>query len=134
MFSGEPVSQISRRNLLVTGMSLAAWTAASMIQGCGSENYQTAIAPNPNPQPPINPGPDLVPVAPPAFVQPPVLRSVNGLLETTLNVQLGANQVGAGLAVTVESGFTLVYDDQGQTSPVPVFQGGGTVTPGTFVP
>ena len=52
----------------------------------------------------------------------------------TSHLALGSNEVTGALRVTVEPGFTLRYHDQGQISPTPTFQGGGTVTPAPFEP
>lgn len=46
----------------------------------------------------------------------------------------GANTAIGAIAVTVENGFALTYDDRGQTNPAVTFPGGGTVTPGPCVP
>jgi len=40
------------------------------------------------------------------------------------------NQVGGAFGVTVENGFSLTYDNRGQTTPAVTFGGGGTVTLG----
>lgn len=97
MYAGGPENQISRRNLLVTGMSLAAFTAASMVQGCGSENFQSVLAPTGNPNLPDNPGPAGPAPVPPAFIQPVVISSVGTTLSTTLTTQL---TVGKTVGVT----------------------------------
>ena len=46
----------------------------------------------------------------------------------------GANTAVGAIAVTVENGFALAYDDRGQTNPAVTFAGGGNVTPGPCVP
>lgn len=102
MYAGGPENGVSRRNLLVAGMSLAAFSAASMVQGCGSESV-TQVSNGASVPPPQDQGTgNVARPTPPAFVQPPVLRAVNGVLETTLNVTLATNTVG-GAPVTLRS-------------------------------
>lgn len=46
----------------------------------------------------------------------------------------GANTVGGAMAVTVENGFNLTFDDRGQTTPAVTFPGLGTVMAGPCNP
>lgn len=77
---------ISRRRLLLGGMSLAAWVAAGALAGCGSD----PAVPPPLVMDPLPPDP--LPVAP-AFVQPSIRQSAAGQLDTTLNIAIGNFQV-----------------------------------------
>ena len=94
MYAGGPENTVSRRNLLMAGMSVAVWTAASMVQGCGSETVNqiggTTSLPAPND---VGNG-NVTGPTPPAFVQPPVLRATNGTLSTTLTHVYADNTVG----------------------------------------
>ncbi|MCA9797162.1 MAG: hypothetical protein KC910_35370, partial [Candidatus Eremiobacteraeota bacterium] len=46
----------------------------------------------------------------------------------------GTNAVAGALAVTVENGFNLTFDDRGQTTPTVTFPGAGAVTAGPCNP
>jgi FtsP/CotA-like multicopper oxidase with cupredoxin domain len=73
---------ISRRQLLWNGATLAAFGALGALTGCGSDPATTATANLPI-VPPLGPG-QL-----PVFPQPPAQRSVKGLLDTALRVAFG---------------------------------------------
>ena len=102
MYAGGPESKVSRRNLLVAGMSMAVLSAASMVQGCGSESVTQITPTSGAPAPPDQGNGNVVGPIPPAFVQPQVLRAVNGVLDTTLATTLATNTVG-GSPVTLRS-------------------------------
>jgi FtsP/CotA-like multicopper oxidase with cupredoxin domain len=89
--------------MLMAGMSAAVWTAATMVQGCGSDAAFNQINNTSNPGFPADQGNGNVnnPVAP-VFVQPVVLRSSNGLLDTTLQTKFALNQVG-GVTLNLRS-------------------------------
>ena len=53
---------------------------------------------------------------------------------TTACLAAGNNTVGGTLNVNVEAGFSLTYEDRGQTTPTTTFPGAGTVTPGNCNP
>lgn len=95
MYAGGPGNSVSRRNLLMAGMSVAVWTAASMVQGCGSETVNQIGGGTTIPAPPDQGNGNVVGPTPPAFVQPQVIRSVNGVLDTTLVHRFANNMVGA---------------------------------------
>ena len=82
--------QVRRRELLVAGATLAAYAAASMVQGCGGSgdfnSLSSAAAGNGSPVPDPSYG----------FVQPLVLRpdSKTRLLDTTFVHAYATNQVG----------------------------------------
>lgn len=46
----------------------------------------------------------------------------------------GGNNLGGAFTVNVENGFSLVFDDRGQTTPAVTFPGGGAMTAGACVP
>jgi hypothetical protein len=46
----------------------------------------------------------------------------------------GDNNANGDFSVTVDNGFSLVFDDRGQVSPTVTFQGGGNVSPGDCNP
>lgn len=109
MYAAGPENGLSRRNMLMAGMSLAVWTAASMVQGCGSDTVNQVSNTSTNPLFPPDQGNGNVngPV-PPAFVQPTVLRSTNNTLDTTLQVKLTSN-LTVGPVNTVK---LRTYNDQ----------------------
>lgn len=51
---------------------------------------------------------------------------------TTAALGAGNNTVVGAIAVMVETGFNLTYDNLGQSTPVVTFSGGGNVVPGPF--
>lgn len=95
MYAAGPENSVSRRNLLMAGMSVAVWTAASMVQGCGSDTVNQVGGTSTVPAPPDQGTGNVSGPAPPAFVQPPVLRAVNGTLDTTLVHRFANNIIGA---------------------------------------
>ena len=46
----------------------------------------------------------------------------------------GSNNVGGAFTINVENGFSLIFDNRGQTTPAASFPGAGTVTPGACIP
>ena len=135
MYAGGPENTVSRRNLLMAGMSVAVWTAASMVQGCGSETVNQIGGTTSLPAPPDQGTGNVVGPTPPAFVQPDVLRSVSGTLSTTLVHRVANNMVGpnpvtlrsyngklTGPTLRVKPGDTLriLVDNQFPANPDPV--------------
>jgi FtsP/CotA-like multicopper oxidase with cupredoxin domain len=100
--------KITRRQLLKGGAALALTVAVSTLYGCVgggatnsnispvSESGSSATAtPTPTPAPTPTPVPP-----PPDFLQPPIRASVNGLLDTTLNVSMATNTVNGQTITT----------------------------------
>lgn len=135
MYAGGPETTVSRRNLLMAGMSVAVWTAASMVQGCGSETVNQIGGTTSVPAPADLGTGNVTGPTPPAFVQPAVLSSVGGALSTTLVHRVANNMVGAtpvtlrsyngqltGPTLRVKPGDTLriLVDNQFPANPDPV--------------
>lgn len=139
MHSEFPPTPITRRNILIGGVSLAAAGAISMLPGCGSDSQILTGGTTPpnngggNNNPP--PGPNPAPV-PPAFLQLPVLHSTAfGKLDVTLQTRFANTTVGAtpfntrtyngalaGPTLRVRPGDTLriLVDNQLPPNPDPV--------------
>lgn len=78
---------MTRRSLLTKGAALAAASVVSTFYGCGDTSNSVV--------PDLGAGSSAFqPPVPPPFLQPQVLKSTSGTLDTSLVCQIASNTVG----------------------------------------